>query len=131
MKKVIVLLTSCFLVAIGFLVNVNALDRTTNIINFKIPASQKLAEYWIDDTSDGTRIYVTLNPNGDVQDQVNYWAVDTNENQITNYGIATENGVKTYVTYSDHKTTRFLHKVYFKSAKKNWSHYYINGVMVY
>ena len=69
--------------------------------------------------------------NGDVQDQVNYWAVDTNENQITNYGIATENGVKTYVTYSDHKTTRFLHKVYFKSAKKNWSHYYINGVMVY
>ena len=82
MKKVIVLLTSCFLVAIGFLVNVNALDRTTNIINFKIPASQKLAEYWIDDTSDGTRIYVTLNPNGDVQDQVNYWAVDTNENQM-------------------------------------------------
>lgn len=113
------------------MVKANALDRVSNIVNFKIPALQKLGEYWIDDTSDGTRIYVTLNPNGDVVDEVNYWAVDSNENQITNYGSAKENNVKTYITYNDNKTTRFLHKVYFKSAKRNLGHYYINGVMVY
>ena len=114
-----------------FCVPVLARDTDVNLVNFYIPAQQKLAEYYLDAYCHGKYLFVTLMKTGSKTDKVNFWAVDSSETQLTTWGMATEGGGRATVTFTDNRVERTVHKVYFKSASYNFGGYTINGTLTY
>ena len=131
MKKIRIVLTAILLLLSIFSVPVLARDTNVNLVNFYIPARQQLAEYYLDAYCHGQYLFVTLMKTGNKIDKVNFWAVDSSETQLTTWGMATEGGGRATVTFTDGRTERTVHKVYFKSANYNLGGYTINGTLTY
>ena len=131
MKKIRKVLTAILLLLSIFSVPVLARDTNVNLVNFYIPARQQLAEYNLDAYCHGQYLFVTLMKTGNKIDKVNFWAVDSSETQLTTWGMATEGGGRATVTFTDGRTERTVHKVYFKSANYNLGGYTINGTLTY
>ena len=131
MKKIRKVLTAILLLLSIFSVPVLARDTNVNLVNFYIPARQQLAEYYLDAYCHGQYLFVTLMKTGNKIDKVNFWAVDSSETQLTTGGMATEGGGRATVTFTDGRTERTVHKVYFKSANYNLGGYTINGTLTY
>ncbi len=131
MKKIRKVLTAILLLLSIFSVPVLARDTNVNLVNFYIPARQQLAEYYLDAYCHGQYLFVTLMKTGNKIDKVNFWAVDSSDTQLTTWGMATEGGGRATVTFTDGRTERTVHKVYFKSANYNLGGYTINGTLTY
>ena len=131
MKKIRIVLTAILLLLSIFSVPVLARDTNVNLVNFYIPARQQLAEYYLDAYCHGQYLFVTLMKTGNKNDKVYFWAVDSSETQLTTWGMATEGGGRATVTFTDGRTERTVHKVYFKSANYNLGGYTINGTLTY
>jgi len=131
MRKLRRVLTVVLLSLSIFCVPVLARDTDVNLVNFYIPAQQKLAEYYLDAYCHGSYLFVNLVKTGSKTDKENFRAVDSSETQLTTWGMAAEGGGKATAVFTDNRVERTVHKVYFKSAEYNWGGYTINGTMTY
>ncbi|WP_205946338.1 ATP-binding cassette domain-containing protein [Stecheria intestinalis] len=90
MRKLRRVLTVVLLSLSIFCVPVLARDTDVNLVNFYIPAQQKLAEYYLDAYCHGRYLFVNLVKTGSKTDKVNFRAVDSSETQLTTWGMAAE-----------------------------------------